>query len=205
MTQVTIESIVTRWSDPDARPLFKGELIDDSGCCCAQGDVLRVCGWKDSMLRALDQLQADREVAAALGISLAHSVLLRVVNDREGGCPQDVLAYPEKILGGQAGRVLVFWRRLDAFTPQQWAAAAEVAREVAREAAGAAAREAAREAAGEAAGAAAAEAAWAAGGAAAREAARATNEIQGAAKLDRFFFLPMFGIRHPSELDPGGK
>ena len=163
---VTIEQMVARWSDPTARPLFRGRLIDDDGCCCAQGDVLRACGWSDDRLRAAAQEAADKAVATELGISRTHAVLLRQINDCVGGCPQDVLAHPERVLGDQADRVLTFWRRLDAMTTASWAAvwaaAWEAARAAARaaawaaaEAAGAAARAAARATAGATAGAAA--------------------------------------------------
>src|SRR5271166_4573041 len=189
MNTVAIDTMVRRWSDPAARPLFRGCLIDEEGVCCAQGDVLRVCGWDDRRLHLVDQRAADKAVAAALGISLTHAVLLRLVNDTEDGCPQDVLAHPERILGDQAPRILEFWRRLDKMPPPDWAAA----RDAAQEAAWAAARAAARAAAG----AAAQEAAWVAAGVA----AGATAEIQGAAGgLTDFYFLPLFGINDPSQL-----
>jgi hypothetical protein len=196
MAEVSIEMMVARWSDPSARPLFKGKLIDDDGCCCAQGDVLRVCGWSDDRLRSVEQIEADGEVARALGITLTHAVLLRQINDQQDGCPQDVLAHPERILGDQASRILAFWHRLDAMTPKQWAAAWEAAGDTAEAAAGAtsgatsgAAAWAAAGAAGDAAGATAWAAAW------------ATNEIQGCSRLKSFFFLPLFGINDVSELD----
>jgi len=197
-----IEMMVTRWSDPAARPLFKGSLIDDEGCCCAQGDVLRVCGWDDERLRSVEQYTADREVAAALGISVTHAVLLRQVNDRADGCPQDVLAHPERILGDQASRVLAFWKYLDGMTAGQWEAARDAAWDAATAAArgGDAAWAAAGDAAGAAARAAARDAAWDAAKAAAKAAIWATLEIQGASCLKSFFFLPLFGIADPSEL-----
>src|SRR5579864_9135395 len=118
MTTVTIEQMVERWSDPNARPPFKGALIDDDGCCCAQGDVLRQCGWSDERLRSAEQREADRSVAQALGISLTQAILLGVINDQQDGCPQDVLAHPERVLGNQAPRILALWRRFDAMTPR---------------------------------------------------------------------------------------
>src|SRR5579864_6129370 len=193
MTTVTIEQMVERWSDPNARPPFKGALIDDDGCCCAQGDVLRQCGWSDERLRSAEQREADRSVAQALGISLTQAILLGVINDQQDGCPQDVLAHPERVLGNQAPRILALWRRFDAMTPQQWDAAMAAAGAAAAAAAAAAAWAAARAAAGTAARAAAGAAAWAA--------ANATNEVQGAERLQSFFFLPLFGINHPSEFD----
>ena len=78
--QVTIDAMVQRWRSAE-RPLFKGRLIDDDGCCCAQGDVLRCCGVSDDELQALGQVKADHDVAKALGISYRHSILLRKIND----------------------------------------------------------------------------------------------------------------------------
>lgn len=198
------EKMVARWSDPNARPLFKGSLIDGDGCCCAQGDVLRMCGWSDSQLRATEQSKVDREVAALLDISCAHAVLLRIINDRGDGCPQDVIANPERILGDQVLRVLAFWRRLDGLTKEQWAAAVALAnarvsrRADAWNASGHAARDAV-EAASRA-------AAWHAAGYAARDAAGyaagASHEILGASLMpSTLFFLPLFGINDLSDLD----
>jgi hypothetical protein len=173
---ITPEFMVQRWTDPKSRPLFKGSLIDETGCKCAQGDVLSCSGWTDEQLRAMTQDSADSEVAKILGISRAHAVLLRQVNDAKDGCPQEVLSNPEKVLGDQADKVLSFWLRLDGLTSEQW------------DAAGAAARDAA----------------WSAAGDAARAAAGAANEIQGAAIMREkglpFFFLPMFGIDDPAIL-----
>ena len=174
------EFMVQRWTDPKSRPLFKGSLIDETGCKCAQGDVLSCSGWTDEQLRAMTQDSADSEVAKILGISRAHAVLLRQVNDAKDGCPQEVLSNPEKVLGDQADKVLSFWLRLDGLTSEQW------------------------DAAGDAAGAAAGAAAWDAAWDAARAAAGAANEIQGAAIMREkglpFFFLPMFGIDDPAIL-----
>lgn len=145
---------------------------------CAQGQVLHFLDKKSvEELRDIKQSKADKRVAELLGISRAHSVLLRIVNDQQEGAPSSVIRNPEQILGDQAHGVLAFWRHLDRMTT--------------------AARAAAWEAAGEA--------AWVAAGAAAWEAARATawasNEIQGAAvmraKGQPFFFLPLFGFADP--------
>ena len=210
MTTITPESMVQRWTDPKARPLFRGSLIDDDGCKCAQGDVLACAGWTDDQLRGLSQDKADMEVAKVLGISTAHAVLLRRVNDKKDGCPQDVLTAPEKILGDQAGKLLTFWLHLDRMTGDDWekvaaagtaawtdawADARTAAWAAAWTAVGTAARDAARTAAGGA--------AWTAAGAAAWTAADAANEIQGAAIMRKqgqpFFFLPMFGINDPED------
>ena len=147
MTTVTPQTMVRRWTSPIARPLFKGSLIDSDGCCCAQGDVLRVCGMSDDDLRAMEQAKADRLVAQSLGISLAESILLREVNDSKEGCPQNVLILADdgigRILGPNWRVVVAFFRHLDTLTPEDWAAARAAAR---------AAAWAARDAAGECAG-----------------------------------------------------
>src|SRR5271157_3420413 len=207
----TIDTMVKRWSDPAARPLFRGRLIDEDGRCCAQGDVLRTCGWSDDQLRRAPQRTADRAVAEALGISITHSALLRTINDIQDGCPQDVLAHPERILGDQAPRILEFWLLLDQMPPAAMDAAvakaptgdeAWTAGDEAWAAAGQEAQTAAR--------AAARAANWAADRAETWPAARiatpwavamATAEIQGAAGLTAFYFLPLFGINDPSQLD----
>jgi hypothetical protein len=207
MTEVTIENIVKRWEDPNSRPLFKGKLIDNDGCCCAQGDILRLAGWSDDQLRDAEQCAADREVAKLLGISVAHACLLRIVNDHAEGCPQDVLDRPERVLGDKAPLVLRFWRLLDRMTPKQWEAASVAnwiaAKAVAKGAAKDAAGEVAMVAAWIAASAAASTVASAVAGevaidAAARTAAWATNEIQGIDVLRKqekpLFFLPLFGV-----------
>lgn len=127
MNQIATEA-VARWTDPKRRPLFRGSLIDPDGCKCAQGDVLAACGWTDKQLRALAQEQADTETMKLLGISRAHTILLRAVNDKTDGCPQDVLSAPEKVLGKHARLLLAFWRHLDAMTPEMWDAAWDAVR-----------------------------------------------------------------------------
>jgi hypothetical protein len=199
-----------RWRSAE-RSFFGGKLIDDNGCCCAQGDVLRASGWDDQRLRSTAQNEADCEVARLLRISRAHSVLLRHVNDRQDGCPEDVLENPERVLGDQAHLVLAFWRRLDAMTQDDWngATAADTATEIddwydakvnarssARDAVSPSGRDAAQSAV---------KSAFIRGYAAAEAAGLATNEIQGAALMrergQKFFFLPIFGINDPSELE----
>ena len=188
----TLKSMRDRWSDSTARPLFKGKLIDSDGCCCAQGDVLRVCGWTDDQLRQSTQLNADQAVAELLGISQAHSALLRVVNDRHDGCPQDVLDVDGpgivRVLGPDAKLVLAFWRYLDSMISDQWSAweassagASVLARSRARDAASSAARDAAGS--------------RAVVGAGSAVASLATSEVQGISKLiTEPYFLPMFGV-----------
>lgn len=180
-----IETLVAKWAEPDGIP-YKGELISEDGCMCAQGQALHyIGGWTDERLRSADQAEADAETARLLGISRAHAALLRQVNNGQPGAPSVVLTDPAKVLGDQAHIVLAFWRHLDRMTDDQWAAARD------------AARDAAWDAAWDAAGAAAGDAAWDAAG----DAAWASNEIQGAAimrqKGQPFYFLPLFGFADP--------
>jgi hypothetical protein len=147
----------------------------------------------------MDQEDADRKTAELLGISRAHAILLRRVNDSMPGAPTCVLKEPEKVIGDRAQTVLAFWRHLDCMTADDWKKV-----DAARAAAVAAAGDAARAAAGDAAGDAAWDAAWDAARAAAGDAAGATNEIQGAAIMRErgqpFFFLPIFGFASPEEI-----
>jgi hypothetical protein len=218
----SLEAILARWDSGEGKP-YKGSLIDwaayeadpeSIGCMCAQGQVLHImAGWSPDKLRNTEQDDADKETAKLLNISIAHAILLRLVNDKADGAPSIVLTHPEKVLGDQAHVVLAFWRHLDRMTDEQWAAARDAARAAARAAAWAAAWDAAwdaaRAAARDAARAAAWDAAWDAARAAARAAAwdaadaaaYACGEIQGARILREqgkpFFFLPMFGFSDP--------
>ena len=203
-----LSEIIARWDANEGKP-YKGSLIDFSayeadpaniGCMCAQGQVLHLLGnWSPKKLRDTDQEKADRETAKLLNISIAHSILLRSINDKADGAPSIVLTNPEKVLGDQAQTVLAFWLHLDRMKAKDWKKVA-----AARDAAVAAARDAAVAAAGDA--------AWDAAVAAARDAARAAawaaayagNEIQGARimreKGQAFFFLPMFGFADPESI-----
>jgi hypothetical protein len=204
----TVEELLNYW--PGNIP-FKGSLVSEDGSCmCAQGQALHFLdGMSADDLRNLEQAKADKRIAELFGISRAHAVLLRIVNDRQDGAPACVIRNPEQVLGDQAQAVLAFWRHLDRMTAKDWTAARYAARNVACDAAGAT-----NEIQG-AAGAAAWAAAAAAAGAtneiqgAARNAARdasgaaagATNEIQGAAVMRAkgvsFFYLPLFGFADP--------
>jgi hypothetical protein len=199
---ITIDAIVARWRGAD-RPLFKGTLITPDGpdgnvCRCAQGDVLHVAGYTDHDLYAMSQHDADKSVAKLLGISVAHSILLRNINDKHDGSPQDVLAHPEKLIGPNAPLVLAFWKHLDTMTKADWfklyerspyrgpwtaAEAAETAAEAAAVAVAAAEAEAEAAAVAEEAAAAAEEAEEAAeeAAAAAEEAEEAAEEAAAAA------------------------
>jgi hypothetical protein len=208
---MTKEELLTRW--PTDIP-FKGQLISDDGCMCAQGQVLHLLGgMSPDDLRKIEQADADKRTAELLGISRAHAVLLRHVNDSQPGAPTCVLTEPEKVLGDQAQIVLAFWRHFDRMTEAEWQSvyAAEIAAGVA---AGLAARDAARDAAGvaarDAARSAARDAAWGAAryaaGAKAGATAGAINEIQGAAAMRErgqpFYFLPLFGFASPEDIQP---
>jgi len=162
--------------NPETRPTLSGSLIDDNDCMCAQGCILHYsCGVSFDDLRNLDQLEADEKLMQSLGISRFHAVLIRVVNDKQEGCPQDVLVgeqddkADQRVLGPNAAELFKFGWTIDSMTNDQWAAAGAAA----RAAAGAAVRAAARAAARTAVRAAARDAARAAVRDAARAAARA--------------------------------
>jgi hypothetical protein len=185
-----LSKLLERWDSGEGKP-YKGSLIDwdayeadkqNIGCMCAQGQVLHLLGgWTPDRLSKTEQEKADKATAKLLNISIAHSILLRSINDKADGAPSVVLTNPEKILGDQARVVLAFWLHLDGMKAKDWKKAA---------AAGAAARAAA----------------WAAAWAAARAAAYACSEIQGARimreKGQAFFFLPMFSFADPESIPP---
>ena len=204
ITPTTVEELLDYW--PGNIPFKRSLISDDGSCMCAQGQALYFLDkFNSNDLRNINQATADKRVAELFGISRAHSVLLRIVNDRQDGAPSSVIRNPEQVLGDQAHVVLAFWRHLDRMTAKDWDAVGVAARDAAwyaaRDAAGVAARDAARDAAGVA----ARDAAWDAAGVAARDAAWdaawATNEIQGAevmrAKGVSFFFLPLFAFANP--------
>ena len=195
MSTETINQLIARWSEPGGIP-FKGRLISDDGCMCAQGQALHyVGGWDADRLRSTAQEEADRETARLLGISIAHAILLRRINDSKPGAPSVVLTDPAQVLGDQAHIVLAFWRHLDRMAPAQWIAV--------RDAVHVAAWHAAWHAAGVVAGTVARRAAVVASG----DAGWATNEIQGAAvmraKGQAFYFLPLFGFADPEAVLAG--
>ena len=176
-TPTTVEGLLDWW--PGNIP-FKGSLISDDGCMCAQGQVLHLIGgMSPDELRQVEQSEADRKTAEIMGISRAHAVLLRLVNDSQPGAPTCVIREPEKVIGSEAQRVLAFWRHLDRMTEDDWRTVC-------------AARIAAEDAAEDAAGG----AAWGAAG--------ATMEIMGASVMrergQAFFFLPMFGFSCPERI-----
>ena len=224
MNKELAEKLVARWNSPNGRPL-SGSLINtgkstsEPDCMCAQGWALFESGMTTDEIAKIDQSKADTEVAKRLGISRAHAVLLRNVNDRRADSPSIVLANPSAVLGDQADSVLKFWNHLDSMDQNAWekiaaagaaggAAALAAAGDAARDAAGNAAKDAAWaaswDAAGDAARNAAGNAAWVAARAAAWAAAWATNEIQGASVMRArgipSFFLPMFGFDSPESV-----
>ena len=178
---------------------------------CAQGQVLHFLDHVSlADLSDYGQSKADSRVSELLGISRAHAVLLRIVNDGQDGAPTSVICNPEQVLGDQAQAVLAFWRHLDRMTPKDWADARAAARAAAWDGAMADARAAARAAAWDGAMADAWDSAWTAAGdtawdvggdKTAKAAAGATNEIQGAAVMGTnsqpFLFLPFFGFANP--------
>ncbi len=200
---VSIQSMIARWRGPDRPKLFSGSLYDPiTKCGCAQGDVLLCCGMSADELCDLDQVAADALVAKELGISVAHSILLRYINDKPNGCPEDVLDNPEKILGAEAKRVLGFWKYLDGmsteashcafmaynrvdYTDEVVSAASDVSSAAIATAGGRAWRAAA----------------YAAGSVKGSPMRYATCEIQGHSVLQSLYFLPLFGINSIEELD----
>jgi hypothetical protein len=93
---------------------------------CAQSQVLyKIGGFSEELIRNLSLTKKDQVVAQLLDISVAHSVLLRKVNDGQPGAPSNVLTNPEKYLGPNFLRVLGFWRRLDYLSVDQWKKIAE--------------------------------------------------------------------------------
>jgi hypothetical protein len=191
----TVEELLDYW--PGNIP-FKGSLVSDDGSCmCAQGQALHfIDGMSADDLSNLEQEEADKRVAELFGISRAHAVLLRRVNDTEDGAPSVVIRNPEKVIGDQAHIVLAFWRHLDRMSPDDWITLAS-ARASARASAWDSARDSAGDSARASAGDSAGDSAWDS----ARDSAWATNEIQGAAVMRAkglpFFFLPLFGFADP--------
>jgi hypothetical protein len=213
----TVEELLDYW--PGNIP-FKGSLVSNDGSCmCAQGQALHFLdGMSADDLSNLEQEEADKRVAELFGISRAHAVLLRRVNDTEDGAPSVVIRNPEKVIGDQAHIVLAFWRHLDRMSPDDWitlasawdsagASAWASAWASAGDSAWASAWASAGDSAGASAGDSAGASAWASAGdsagdsarasarasagASARASAWATNEIQGAAIM-RAKGLPFF-------------
>jgi hypothetical protein len=107
------KKIVSYWKNSRVIP-FKRKLIskDDNGnvCMCAQGQVLHIVGgYTEKQLFEMETNISDKETARILGISLSHSVFLRMINDTCEGSPQDVLSNPAKYLGPNWEDVLNFW------------------------------------------------------------------------------------------------
>jgi hypothetical protein len=117
------QEMVNFWKNSREIP-FKGHLIfDENGenCMCAQGQVLIRHGqYTIDQLKKLSQEKANKEVARILNISIAHSILLYIINDREKGSPEDVLGNPERYLGPNYEAVLKFWWFLDGLSKKQW-------------------------------------------------------------------------------------
>jgi hypothetical protein len=169
-TPTTPDELLDYW--PGNIP-FKGSLVSDDGTCmCAQGQALHFLdGVSPAELRDYEQAAADKRVAELFGISRAHAVLLRIINDQRSGAPSVVIRDPAQVLGDQAETVLAFWRHLDCMTPQQW------------EATWAAAETAARDEP------------WAAS---ASNEIQCAAVLRGLGR--QFYFLPMFGITQPEDL-----
>jgi hypothetical protein len=123
------ETLLAFWEEPRNIP-FKSRLIsreppkdgeEPTTCMCAQGQALyMIGGYSEEDLRNVGQLEADKEVAKLLGISVAHSILLRQINDGQPGAPSDVLTNPEKYLGKNYQAVMKFWWYMDSLTEDNW-------------------------------------------------------------------------------------
>jgi hypothetical protein len=108
----TVDELLDYW--PGDIP-FKGNLISDDGCMCAQGQVLHfVGGMSPDEMRKIEQAEADKRVAELMGISRAHAVLLRQVNDSQPGAPTCVIREPEKVFGGVGYVKVIETKRLTA-------------------------------------------------------------------------------------------
>jgi len=221
----TIQEIISGWDRDDGTP-YKGGKIDldayaanpkNMGCMCAQAQVLFLTREATAQeIAKMYQTHLDMLSAKKLNISRAHSILLRIVNDKPDGIPSIVLTDPGKVLGNQWNKLLDMWWLFDNYTAGEWRNVID-ARNAARDVVGvvSSARNAAREAVGEA----SARAAWSAAGGsardasggalwpAAREAAEgASSEIQGHKLMverdQKPFFLPMFGFATPADIPP---
>jgi hypothetical protein len=117
------QKIVSYWETQRVIPC-KGKLIskDDNGnvCMCAQGQALHIVGgYTEKQLFEMGTNISDKETARILGISLAHSILLRLINDKCKGSPQEVLSNPAKYLGPNLEQVLELWKYIDTLSEQE--------------------------------------------------------------------------------------
>jgi hypothetical protein len=111
-------NMVAFWEDPQNIP-FKGKLISEDGLMSAQGQTLHLeGGYTVEQLQKMSQFNADRYTARILGISVVHSELLKHVNDKFPGAPQDVLTNPEKYLGPNYQEVLRFWAHVETLSDE---------------------------------------------------------------------------------------
>ena len=139
MTTKQIDTRLAHWETAEGRP-YKGRLIDwdaynaapdNIGCMCAQGQALHLLGgWTPKRLYDAQQIDADKAAAKLLNISVAHSVLLRNINDSIDGAPSIVLTDPGKVLGDQWSKLLDFWWHMDHMDDAAWAAAWAAAGEI---------------------------------------------------------------------------
>ena len=148
---IALDARLAHWDTSEGRP-FMGQLFNraryeknpsDLGCMCAQGQSLHLIGgWTVKMLMELGvQRKADLAVAKLFNISVAHSVLLRQINDSVPGAPSIVLTDPGKVLGDQWSKLLDFWWFCDQVDAAAWSAAWDAARAAAGDVVGIAAGE----------------------------------------------------------------
>lgn len=124
-----IETMLKFWEDPRNTPTVKGFFIKDdppkegepiTACMCAQGQVLHIIGgYSPEALKEIEVHEGEQEVAKLLGISLTHSILIQMVNDRRDDPSPEVLSNPEKFLGENYQKVLDFWVAIDQLTTSQ--------------------------------------------------------------------------------------
>jgi hypothetical protein len=118
-TPTTVQELLDYWSENIP---CKGSLVSSDGYyMCFEEQVLHFLGQKGfDELCNISQGDADRQVAEIFGISLGHSILLRIVNDELDGAPSNVIRNPKLVLGSQAHIVLAFWSHLDGLTRAEW-------------------------------------------------------------------------------------
>lgn len=128
----TVQESYRLFQDEQTRPTLTGALVDDNDCCCAQGAILHYgCGVSFDDLRVMEQGEADCMLMRELGISRFHSVLIRIVNDSQEGCPEDVVvgeldpAAGQRVLGPNAAELFRLGRGMDSL---DWDAARDAAR-----------------------------------------------------------------------------
>lgn len=132
MNQLVIQSLSEKWSK-EGIP-HKGSSFGTNCSPCAQTAAVMEANkvsFSEIMnlfpsphvffsSRQIDTKSLDIIAAKSLGISVTHSILLRVVNDYVSGSPSAVLSNPEEILGPNWQKVLDFWHYVDSLDSEFW-------------------------------------------------------------------------------------